>query len=148
MRPIGLVILDKPLFHLITLCYRCLGPPTFFLSSTLSTVLLSMGHDNQQRRDLLEDLRPIHRQWCSKHCFLRLSPLLLSSLFPFLFRLIYLPVSMIMLYTAFTSSCLHSSVSTNDSSSTLHNHTYLYMSFLLIPTDIASSAVFSLRTAS
>ena len=54
-----------------TLCYRCLEPPTFFPYSVLSTSPLSMGHDNQQQRDLLRDLGPIHRQWCYKHCLLK-----------------------------------------------------------------------------
>ena len=52
-------------------CYRCLGPPTFFCSPTLSAVPLSVGHDNQQWRDLLRDLEPICRWWCSKHCLLK-----------------------------------------------------------------------------
>ena len=43
-------------------CYRCLGPPT---------VPLPMGHDNQQWRDLLKDLGPIHRWQCSEHCLLK-----------------------------------------------------------------------------
>ena len=128
-------------------CYRCLGPPAFFLSPTLSTVPLSIGHDNQQQRDPLRDLGPIHRWWCSEHCLLRLSPLLLFSLLPFHFGLIYLLISMIMLYTTFMSSCLCSSISMNDSSPTPHNHAYPYVSFLLTLTDIASSAVFSLHTA-
>ena len=45
-----------------------------------------MGHDNQQWRDLLGDLEPIHRQWCSEHCLLRLSPLLLFPSISFSFQ--------------------------------------------------------------
>ena len=51
--------------------YRHLGLPIFFLSPALSTVPLSVGHDNQRQRDLLRDLGPIHRWWCSKHCLLK-----------------------------------------------------------------------------
>ena len=66
-------------------CYRCLGPPTFFLFPTLSTIPLSMGHDNQQWRDLLRDLGPICRWWCSKHHLLKAkSTASLSSYFLFI----------------------------------------------------------------
>ena len=52
-------------------CYRCLGPPTFFLYSILSTIPLSMGHDNQWQRDLFGDLGSVCRWWCSKHHLLK-----------------------------------------------------------------------------
>ena len=47
----------------------------------------------------------------------------------------------------FLSSCLHSSISMNDSSPPPHNHAYFYMSFLLILIDIASLATLSLCIA-
>ena len=47
------------------------GTPHLFLSPTLSTVLPPVGHDNQQQRDLLRDLGPIHRWRHSKHCLLK-----------------------------------------------------------------------------
>ena len=28
-------------------CYRCLGPPTFFLTAALSIISLLLGHDNK-----------------------------------------------------------------------------------------------------
>ena len=52
-------------------CYRHLGLPTFFPYPALSTVPLSVGHNNQWWRDLLRDLRPICRWWCSEHHLLR-----------------------------------------------------------------------------
>ena len=55
----------------VTQYYRCLGPSTFFFPLTLSTVPLSIGHDNQQWRNLLRDLGPICRQRCSEHCLLK-----------------------------------------------------------------------------
>ena len=42
-------------------CYRCLEPPTFFSHFILPTIPLPMEHDNQQQRDLLRDLGPVHR---------------------------------------------------------------------------------------
>ena len=51
--------------------YRCLGPPTFFCHPALFTIPFLMGHDNQQQRDHLGDLGPVHRQWCSEHRLLK-----------------------------------------------------------------------------
>ena len=42
-------------------CYRCLGPPTFFLTPALSTVPHPMGHDHEQQRNLFRDLGPVCR---------------------------------------------------------------------------------------
>ena len=43
----GLSIVNLKFDLAITGCYRYLGTPTFFLSSALSTVPLSIGHNNQ-----------------------------------------------------------------------------------------------------
>ena len=83
-------------------CYRCLGPPTLFLTFTLSTIPLLVGDDNQWWRDLFRDLGPVHRWKCSKHHLLaRLRPLPLLCSISLYFRLIYILVSIIMPYIAF-----------------------------------------------
>ena len=82
-------------------CYRCLGLPTFFLHSILSTKPLPMGYDNQQQRDLLGDLGPVYRWQCSKHCFLKDWVYCFSSFpFPFHFQTFYIFISLNMPYTA------------------------------------------------
>ena len=53
------------------MCYRCLGPPTFFPYPALSTIPLLVGPDNQWWRNLLRDPGPVHRWWCSKHHLLK-----------------------------------------------------------------------------
>ena len=128
-------------------CYGHLGPPTFFLSPTLSTVPLLVECDDQQWRDLLRDLGPVCRQWCSKHCLLKAES---TTLFPFYFTsfqtYLYHHQHDYSLY-CFLSSHLHPCVSMITSSTPLHNHAYYSMSFLLILTDIASLAAFSLQAA-
>ena len=54
-----------------SMCYRCLGPPAFFHHPTLFTVPFLVGHDNQGQRNLLRDLGPIYRWWCSEHHLLK-----------------------------------------------------------------------------
>ena len=46
-------------------------PPAFFHHPALSTIPFLMGYDNQWQRDLLGDLGPVCRWWCSKHHLLK-----------------------------------------------------------------------------
>ena len=85
--------------------YRCLEPSTFSPHPILPTIPLLVRYDNQQQRNLLRDLGPLHRQQCSEHCLLtRLSPLPLPYSFSLHFRLIYILISMIMPHI---TSCHH-----------------------------------------
>ena len=87
-------------YHHLSTCYRCLGPPTFFPHPILSTVPLPMEHDNQRWRDLLGDLGPVCRWWCSKYCLLKGWVYHLSFHFLFTLGLIYIIISLIAPCTA------------------------------------------------
>ena len=73
-------------------CYRCLRPPAFFCHPTLSTIPFLMEHDNQQWRDLLKDLGPVRRQWCSEHYLLKAESTI--SLLSHFFFILYLFISL------------------------------------------------------
>ena len=131
------------------MCYRCLGPPTFFPHSILSTIPFSMRYDNQWWRNLLRDLGPVHRWWCSKHHLLkRLSPPPLSFSISFYSQTYLYHHQHDYTPHCFMSSHLHPCVSMTDSFPFPHNHAYAYISFLLTFIDIASLAVLFLCTAS
>ena len=113
--------------HALSPCYRCLGPSTFFLASTLSTIPHPVGHDYEWQRDLFRDLGPVCSWQCFKHCFLKAKFIASFFLtFIFHFKPIYLLISMI------TPPPLS------------HNHAYCYVLFPLTLIDIASLAAFSL----
>ena len=77
---------NKGLGSNTTRYYRRLGSPYLFPHPVLSTIPLLVGHDNQWQRNLLRDLGPVCRWWCSKyHLLKRLSPPPFSFLFPFHF---------------------------------------------------------------
>ena len=128
-------------------CYRHLGPPTFFPHPIFPTVPLSIEHDNQQQRDFLRDLKPVHRWQCSKHHPLKAEST--TSLLPFPFHFWTYLYHRQHNYAphCFTSSCLHSCVNIIDSSLPPCNHAYSYVLFVLTLIDIASSAMLSLCTA-
>ena len=107
-----------------------------------------MGHDNQQWRDLLGDLGSVCRCQCSEHCLLKAestAPLLSIS---FLLQTYLYHCQHDYTSHCFMSSHLHSCVSMIDSSPSLHNHAYSYMSFPLTLIDITFLAALSLCIAS
>ena len=72
-------------YYMSSLCYRCLGPPTFFSYSALSTIPLPMRLDNQRQRDLLRDLGQFIDGDVLSITFWRLSPLPFLLLISFYF---------------------------------------------------------------
>ena len=137
---IACMTLVKPCWHhmLITIstwtwslrCYRYLGHPAFFPHPILPTIPLPMGHDNQRQRDLLRDLEPVHRWWCSKHHFLKGWVHYPSSpSFSFYFGLIYIIISMIMPHT------------------TLYHHTYTLVSAWSMPHTTSHHYAYTLMSA-
>ena len=147
-QPFCIVTSPKKHSSKLSMCYRCLGPPTFFPYPILSTTPLPMGHDNQQWRDLLGDLGPVYRWWCSKHCLLKgWVHCLFLCLFHFILDLFIfssawlLPTSLLIIMLILP--CQYSWLVL-----LFHNYAYSHVSFPLTLIDIAFLAMLSLHAAS